>query len=341
LSNPFSITFPALTAFTLTWTLTDANNNPINNAVVTANLYAGRSLQNPSITPGVLVSPIIAVNLPYVASSAGQYAAAIPATLNPALEGVYVLVIDAAVAGTEVYHQEVPAVIETAGSPLDLTTVELVKDWLTGFGSATSTVDDAKIQGCITAWGYEFLGRTGLGDQNGDFLQSPFVQICNFNETYDGMGTFRLFLRNRPITNVIALVINGVSIGQSTATGVSGWVVDGSGKSIALRQGLTGWGSPSPSSWNYQSGPFSALGVGLRFWQGIQNVNVQYSAGYNQTPFDIVECANKVVAQNYRRRTIVDEESRALAGGAGTIRWRSWDVPPECQGTINRYTRTL
>lgn len=338
--NP-SITFPVLTVFNLSWTLTDAQGNPINNAIVTANLYAGRSIQNPLLTPGTVVSPISALNLPYVVGSAGQYSAPVAATLNPPLKGVgFVLVVDATVGGMEIYHQEIPAVIQSAGSPLDLTTVTIVKDWLTGFGA--NSADDAKIQACITAWGYEFINRTGRGDQNGDFQQSPYVTVCNFTETHDGSDTARLYLRNRPIVNVSSLMINGISIGQSGAVGMSGYVIDGTGRSIALRQGIAGIGSsPSSGYGSYVSGPFRSVGSGLKFWKGIQNVTVQYSAGYGSTPFDIVECANKVVAQNYRRRNWVDEESRAVASGGGSVRYRSWTIPPECQDVVDRYTRTL
>ena len=208
-------------------------------------------------------------------------------------------------------------------------------------GANPPTSDDALIQSCITSWGYQFLARTGLGDQNRDFQQSPFVQVCSFTDTYDGTGTFRLFLRNRPIISVTSLNINGVSIAASTAVGTAGYVIDGTAKSIALRQGVIGWGSPSPTYWSYQAGPFSTLGTGLKFWPGIQNVSVQYTAGYDITPWDIVECANKVVAQTYRRRSWVDEASRAMAGGGGTIRYRDWAIQPECQDVIDRYTRVL
>lgn len=226
-------------------------------------------------------------------------------------------------------------------SPLDLTTLNIVKSWIPGLNPSTPTADDPVIQSCITSWGYEFLKRTGQGDQNQDFEQSPFTAVCTFNETYDGMGTYRLFLRNRPIQSVIQLVINTVAIAQSTAVGAAGYVVDGSGKSIALRQGIVGWGSPSPTYWSYQAGPFSTMSTGLKFWQGIQNVSVQYTAGYSTVPADIQECANKVVAQNYQRRSWVDEASRAMAGGGGTIRYRDWDIPIECQLIVDRYTRTL
>jgi hypothetical protein len=349
-----SFTIPVNTVFTLTWTLTDAQGDPINNAAVTATLYAGRSVTNPTVTPGTPVAPINALNLPYVLGSAGQYSAAIAGTVNPPTDGTgYVLVINATInnGATQIYHTEQPAVVDTGvtatGSALDLTTVEQVKNWIPGMvalgttsPALTGTGDDAVIQACITAWGFEFLNRTGLGDQNGDLLQSPFNSVCTFNETYDGMGTSRLFLRNRPIQSVISLTINAIAVNQSTSPTVQGWVIDGSGKSIALRPGTLGWGGSLPQT-AWQAGAYRAFGGGMRFFRDIQNINVSYTAGYANTPADIVQCANKVVQLNYKRRSYVDEESRAMAGGGGTIRWRGWDIPPECQATIDRYTRTL
>ena len=331
-----SLTFPIDTVFTLTWTLTDAQGNPINNANVVATLYSGRSATNPVAVPGTAVPPINGLVLTFIAN--GQYSAAVPGTLAPAPDGVgYILVIDATVSGQPVYHREEPATVETAGAAVDLTTVDLVKDWIPGTFPDSS--DDAVLQSCITSWSYEFLRRTGTGDMGGDYTQSPFNAVCSWDEVYDGYGTSRLMLRNRPVVSIIALIVNGVSVPQSSGFSVQGWVLDSSRRSIALRGGVLGFGSQLFQNW--QSGPFRALASVGKFPPGIQNIEVQYMAGYRQTPADIVECANKVVHQNYKRRPYADEASRAMAGGGGTIRFRDWEIPPECQAVVDRYTRTL
>lgn len=219
-------------------------------------------------------------------------------------------------------------------SPLDLTTVADVKTYL----SITASTDDGLIQGLITSWGYDFLLRTGLGDQSGDFAQSPFTAVCNFDEFYDGTGTYRLFLHNRPIVNVTAVLIDGISLAPSPGFAVQGYVIDGTRKSISVRPGLLGWGNQLWNSW--QAGAYHAFGR-LGFARGIQNVEVQYSAGYSTVPFDIQRCAYTVVGQNYKRRSWIDEQSRSMAGGGGTIRYRDWDIPPDCQRIVDRYTRTL
>jgi hypothetical protein len=333
-----SLTLPVKTSFVLSWTLTDAQDQPINNADVIATLYAGRSLTNPDAAPGEATPPIIGLVLPYVAASAGVYSATVPATLGPLPDGTgYILVIDATITGSPIYHAEQPVVIDTAGSAMDLTTVDLVKNWLPG--SSDSTDDDATIQLCITAWGFEFLRRTGMGDQSGDFTQSPFTAICAWDETYDGCGTNRLPLRNRPIKSVTSLVVNGLSVPASSGYPSHGYVIDGSKRSISMRAPFLGWGAQLWSSW--QSGPYHAFARGPGFPYDFQNIHVQYTAGYAVTPADIVQCANQVVGLNYKRRTWIGEKSRAVAGGGGSITWGDWDVPPEAQSVISMYTRTL
>lgn len=223
-------------------------------------------------------------------------------------------------------------------SALDLTTVQLFKAWQGSIGT-WNTQDDPVIEACIAAWGAEFLWRTGMGDQNGDMEQSPFNSVCNFDETYDGKGGYRFFPTNRPIQSVSALIINGISIPQSTGYASQGWVIDGSAKSISLRSGFTGWGGWTGYSW--PAGPYHAFGGGLRFWRAIQNVNIQYMAGYQQTPDDIVEAANIVVLQNYKRRKYQDEASRSVSGGGGSIRYRDWEIPPQVERVVRHYSRTL
>lgn len=335
-----SLTFPVKTAFVLSWTLTDTAGNPINNATVIANLYAGRSRTEPEQVPGTPVVPIVNFALSYVNGSAGIYSATVPGTLDPPLDGTgYVLVIDATVSGQQIYHCECPVAVDTAGSTLDLTSVDQVKDWIPGLSGTTSTPDDAKIQFIITAWSFEFLHRTGRGDQSGDYHQSPYTSVCQWNETYDGSGTERLFLRNRPIVSIQSLVINGIPVAASPGYPTQGYVIDGTRKSISMRGGMYGMPNMYWNSW--QAGPYHAFAGSRGFPRGLQNISVSYSAGYSVTPADIVQCANIVVAQNYSRPKWIDEESRAMAGGGGTTRYRSWDVPVECQLVVDRYTRTL
>lgn len=219
-------------------------------------------------------------------------------------------------------------------SPIDLTTLQNVKDWV----RLTSANDDELIQSCITAVSAYILWRTGQGDQSGDLSQSPLAQVCNFTDIYDGSGTYRLFLHNRPIVNVSAVVVDGFSVPASSGSAVAGFVIDGTRKSIALRPGL---GSSNFGWTNWQAGPYRAYTRWPRFTEGIQNVSVQYSAGYAQTPFDLELAAKRIVALNYKRRDWTGELSRSMGIGAGSVRLSATEIDPQDEGIILAYTRTL
>lgn len=154
-------------------------------------------------------------------------------------------------------------------SPIDLTSINGVKSWLSANGQPNaSTSDDANIQACITALSAEFLWRTGRGPRSNVLpTQSPYVEPVSFSETYDGNGHDQLFLRNAPIQSVQSLMINGVSIPQSTGYGVFGFAIADDGRSLYMIHG---------------SGAIlsTRLGFGHHFSKGRQNVSVQYTAGY-------------------------------------------------------------
>lgn len=160
-------------------------------------------------------------------------------------------------------------------SAIDLTTVSSVKAWLSSNGKASANdTDDPNIQLCITAASMYWLWRTGRGPRNNSVpTQSPFNQGVQYTETYDGNGKTKMFLRNAPILSIQSLVVNGVTIPQSTAWNVLGWVINDDGKSISIRRGSGTLALVSQY----------ALGQ-LIFNQGIQNVVVQYTAGFAEMP---------------------------------------------------------
>lgn len=215
-------------------------------------------------------------------------------------------------------------------SALDLTTLQNVKDYL----GVTGTGDDNVIQGLITALGTAWLWWTGLGNQNRINTQSPFNSQVTYSEVYDGNGSPRMYLRNRPIISVVSLSIDGVVMQASTGYPNPGYVIDGNAKSIVLING----GGPSSAtfSFNYLPGPSCG---GWWFKKGLQNVSVQYTAGYSTTPFDVELAAKQIVATTYQRKKRRDQTSQAMAQGAGTIAFRDWSIPPEAREVINAYRR--
>src|SRR5574340_485552 len=223
---------------------------------------------------------------------------------------------------------------------IDLTTLAAVKGW-TG---ASGTADDQIVQDCITAFAAYVLHLTGRGPSDGTIpAGSPFVSPQAYNETYDGNGTARLFLRNWPIVSVEALTIGPLVIPQSTAWNVPGWVIDGSAKSLSLRGG-GGGRMQGVLTIGFSFGPSPYWGgTGYRFGTGdpsdVQAVNVQYTAGFPTVPFDLEMTARKVVALNYKRKAWIGQKSQAMAAGAGTVVYGQWEMDPDCMRVIEHYKR--
>lgn len=217
-------------------------------------------------------------------------------------------------------------------SPMDLTTVDNVKDFL-GI-PLTSTDEDDFLQGLITANGFFWLWYTGLGNQNEINTQSPLNSVCPFTEAYDGNGAQRFYLRNRPIVSVSQLLINNIAINAVTTPGQAGFVIDGDAKSLAIVNG----GSGTAPSFSFAGYPGWGNG-GQCFQKGIQNISVTYMAGYSVTPFDVELAAKQTIALTYQQKSRLDEQSRAMAAGAGTITYRNFAIPPLALQTMNAYRR--
>lgn len=231
-------------------------------------------------------------------------------------------------------------------NPIDLTTLSAVQDWL-----GVENADDQNLEDCITAASAYWLWALGLTAPGG----GPWPPLANPNqanpcsplnsvvsgisETYDGPGSARLFLRIRPIVSVQSLTVDGVAIPASTAVTIPGFVIDSPGKSIGIR---SGFGGPGPGG--------GALTVGFAYlrnrqrstWsfsEGIQNVQVTYSAGYSATPPDIEMAVRIMVSVNYKRRQWIDQRTQMMAQGAGTVQYRDWEMPPEVRSVMDHYRR--
>src|ERR1019366_7185851 len=106
-----------------------------------------------------------------------------------------------------------------------------------------------------------------------------------------------LLIRNWPIRAVSAVAINTIAVLQSTAPNVQGWVVDASGRFLALRGGnaVSAGGLLMNTFGNLYrmrgGGGFAGWGIG--FTEGIQNIAVSYTAGFSATPFDLELAARR------------------------------------------------
>lgn len=149
-----------------------------------------------------------------------------------------------------------------AADPRDLVTLSDAMAWL----GVTNASEDVTVQDLITNVSLDFLRYTGRGTLN---------SILPFNETYDGSGSQRQFLKNGPILQVVSLSINGRQQAPSTSFGVAGYLIDQDRKSLSLRGGSTGSGSFSTTTYG---------GWGPFFRKGIENIAVSYFAGYSLMP---------------------------------------------------------
>ncbi len=213
---------------------------------------------------------------------------------------------------------------------IDITTLAAVKSW----NQTTGTNDDQIIQDAITAFSAYLLRRTARGPLDGTIpTASPFVAPVSYDDFYDGSGTLRQPVRNWPITAVAAVNVGGVAVRQSTSPQVPGWVIDGDKKFISIRgtNGVRGYGA---GGWGFQPRGYDCCYV---FANGIQNVEINYTAGFSSVPFDLEMAARKAVALNYRRRSWIGQKSQAMAAGAGTISFQDWEMDRDAERAIQYY----
>lgn len=205
---------------------------------------------------------------------------------------------------------------------VDLCALDDLKVWLKI--DLSNTDDDSTLGRLITSFSQWVLNKTGV---------QSFNSIQSYDEIYDGNGAVRIFIRNIPIVSVTSIQIGATLIPASTGLTVSGYYIEPSKKSIALRTFGT---NPTnfPAGATYTLTPYV-------FYPGNGNIEVKYTAGYSRVPTDLQEMAMKVLAITYRRKDYIDIAQKNLAAtpGSGSTRYRDWDMPPECKEVLNFYTR--
>lgn len=154
----------------------------------------------------------------------------------------------------------------------DLTTVATFKAW----ASISSVSDDALLGLVITR----------LSAAINNHLNRALLS-ASYSEVYDGRGGQVLMLRNRPVTAVASLSIDGITIPAATTRPIVGYAFD----ATALY-----------------------LSEGYAFARGLRNVAVTYTAGYATTPPDVEQAILEWLNVIYRERDRVGLVSKALAG---------------------------
>jgi hypothetical protein len=150
-------------------------------------------------------------------------------------------------------------------------------------------------------------------------------------EDYDGTGSNAQLLRNWPILSISLLTISGNAIPKSTVFGQAGWVIDGDGRFVRLRGGGGGSSAAAQS--------FSLLGAAV-FVRDVQNVHVEYNAGFASIPSDLRLAATRTCALRYMGKRHIDRKSDSLgAPGGGTTTYADYDIYKSDLQVVMNYAR--
>jgi hypothetical protein len=286
-----------------------------------------------TVTPGSMAN-IVPQGVLYIDAGAAQELVVVTATSTATFTAYFALSHAAHVVvqdqGAQAFQFSQP------NAAIDLTTIDLVHS----YSGVRSGGDDSMIQLCITSASLEWIWRTGRGPEGYVPAASPFVTPQPYDEFYDGNGGSRMFLRNWPIRSVQGLYINGRAATPSLGGGQLGYVIDQSKKSLAI-VGYSSQSTPyvgTRGSFFYRS---PNLGRTSAFPEGVQNIEAQYTAGFDQVPPDIVRACSHMVAINYKRKGWLDQASKTMGaqGVTGTDSFRAWELPPEVMHVIRQYSR--
>ena len=181
----------------------------------------------------------------------------------------------------------------------DLCQLADVTAWLQTGQNPFPATDDALLSRLITA--------------ASQFIQSWLqrqIAVTDWIEIRDGNGGQRLTFANIPVTNVIALAIDGLSIPPAPTDGRLGAGYVFSPTELALR--------------------------GYVFTRRAQNVVVTYTAGFTVVPPDIAQACIELVCQRYRERSRIGEVSKALMSGE-TVTYSQKDMSDDIRTLLMQY----
>lgn len=148
----------------------------------------------------------------------------------------------------------------SANPAVDLTTAADVQAWMTALNVVA--IPAAQVQQMVTAMSAEIQAWLGY-----NIIQQTYTT------TFDGRGASKVAFPNSPVTAVSSLTINGENIPSSAGALSPGYM-------YTTLQG---------QSW---------LGLrGYRFWGGMQNCTITYTAGFksNNIPAALVQACREAI----------------------------------------------
>lgn len=182
----------------------------------------------------------------------------------------------------------------------DLTTLADVKAYLSP--QLVTTADDTLLARLITAASQfiqSWLNRT--------------IASAAYTDTRNGTGGTRLFLRNRPVTAVSSLTIDGVAVTAS---------------------------DPPPLAAGYLFDDSAIYLVGGQcFSKGAQNIVIGYTAGFAATPPEIEQACIALVALRYKERDRIGQASKNLGGEV--VSFQQKDMPADVATLLDQYRNVV
>jgi len=185
----------------------------------------------------------------------------------------------------------------------DLCQLSDVTAWLQTGQNPFPAVDDSLLSRLVTA-------ASGFIES---WLQRQ-IAVGDWIEIRDGTGGQRLAFANFPVSAVLSLSIDGLSIPPALPVGANGG----------------GFGA------GYVFGPTELALRGYVFTRRAQNVAVTYTAGYPSVPPDIAQACIELVCQRYRERARIGEVSKALMSGE-TVTFSQKDMSDGVKTLLAQY----
>ena len=185
----------------------------------------------------------------------------------------------------------------------DLTTLSDTKDYL----EIDDTSQDDILAILISAASEYMKTETGF-----EWVETEYKELI------DGEDTETLILTQKPIISVESLVIDGDTIGSDNY-----YIYSNSGMLKRKDVGV------------YNVGYLHSFRKGLLFPHGQQNIEVEYTAGYEDVPQDLQKAVWSMVNSQIEGKEYEGLEQYSI--GDETIKWRANGLPAEAQQTIMKY----
>lgn len=157
-----------------------------------------------------------------------------------------------------------------------------------------------------------------------NYCNRTFAQ-ASYTETRNGNDADAIFVRQFPLVSVQSVTVSGLAVPAATDSVSFGYTFDDD--RIYIRR----------NNWNL---PGRLGGYPVRFERGVQNVVLQYTAGYATIPADLNQACVELVGWKRAKQERIDKTSETL-GQQQTQAFKLDAMPPSVVATINTYRMSL